>query len=106
MSHAADPYGVPSPGDSGMPRSLDRVLADVTAERAAQDTMWGVQDFPDGTGSEHAAAADAAKRDCRDAWRGARLTWRHILAEEFHEALAETDPRALRTELVQAAAVA
>ncbi|GAA4624473.1 hypothetical protein GCM10023196_024750 [Actinoallomurus vinaceus] len=106
MSHADNPYGDPSDGDSGTPRSLDRVLADVAAERAAQDVMWGVQDFPDGTGPEHATAADAAKRDCRDAWRGARLTWRHILAEEFHEALAETDPRALRTELVQTAAVA
>jgi predicted house-cleaning noncanonical NTP pyrophosphatase (MazG superfamily) len=106
MSHADDPYGDPSAGDSGTPCSLDRVLADVAAERAAQDAMWGVQDLPDGTGAEHAAAADAAKRDCREAWAGARLTWRHILAEEFHEALAETDPQALRTELIQTAAVA
>ncbi|MCO6009792.1 nucleoside triphosphate pyrophosphohydrolase [Actinoallomurus purpureus] len=106
MSHAADPYGSPSPGDSGTPRSLDRVLADVAAERAAQDAMWGVQDLPDGTGAEHTATADAAKRDCQEAWAGARLTWRHILAEEFHEALAETDPAALRTELIQTAAVA
>ncbi|GAA4615076.1 hypothetical protein GCM10023195_66190 [Actinoallomurus liliacearum] len=106
MSDADEPYGDPSAGDSDIPRSLDRVLADVAAERAAQDAMWGVQDLPDGTGTEHAAAADAAKRDCREAWAGARLTWRHILAEEFCEALAETDPRALRTELIQTAAVA
>ncbi|MCO5997238.1 nucleoside triphosphate pyrophosphohydrolase [Actinoallomurus rhizosphaericola] len=106
MSDADEPYGDPSPGDSGVPRSLDRVLADVAAERAAQDAMWGVQDLPDGTGSEHTAAADSAKRDCREAWADARLTWRHILAEEFCEALAETDPRALRTELIQTAAVA
>jgi predicted house-cleaning noncanonical NTP pyrophosphatase (MazG superfamily) len=106
MSDADEPYGDPSPGDSGLPRSLGRVLADVAAERAAQDAMWGVQDLPDGTGAEYTAAADDAKRDCREAWTGARLTWRHILAEEFCEALAETDPGALRTELIQTAAVA
>ncbi|WP_460351343.1 hypothetical protein [Actinoallomurus acanthiterrae] len=101
-----NPYGAPAAGDSGTPGALARVLADVAAERAAQDAMWGVQDLPDGTGPEHEATADAAKRDCREAWAGARLTWRHILAEEFHESLAETDPQALRTELVQTAAVA
>lgn len=106
MSQANSPYGVAAPGDSGVPRSLARVLADVAAERAAQDELWGIQDFPDGTGHEHAAAAEAAKRDCGAAWAGARLTWRHLLIEEFFEALAETDPTALRTELVQMAAAA
>jgi predicted house-cleaning noncanonical NTP pyrophosphatase (MazG superfamily) len=106
MSGPLDPYGTPVPGDSGIPGSLERVLADVAAERAAQDASWEVQDFPDGTGHEYAEAADAAKRECRTAWAAARLSWRHILAEEFYEALAETDMDPLRTELVQTAAVA
>ncbi len=100
------PYGTPVGGDSNVPGSLARVLADVAAERAAQDEQWGVQDLPDGTVPGHAAVADAAKRDAQAAWKAGRLTWRHILEEEFHEALAETDPAALRTELVQTAAVA
>lgn len=94
------------PGDLGVPGSLARVLADVAAERAAQDARWGVRDIPDGTDTGHAAVADAAKRDTDAAGQDGSLTWRHILEEEFHEALAETDPAALRTELVQTAAVA
>lgn len=98
--------GRPVPGDFGVPGSLARVLADVGAERAAQDARWGVQDLPDGTDTGHTAAADEAKREVDSAFRTGRLTWRHILEEEFHEALAETDPGALRTELIQTAAVA
>jgi ADP-ribose pyrophosphatase YjhB (NUDIX family) len=93
-------------GDYGVPGSLAKVLADVSAERAAQDAMWGIQDLPDGTGQERAAAADEAKNDVAEAAREGRLTWRHILREEVLEAFAEDDPDALRTELVQVAAVA
>jgi predicted house-cleaning noncanonical NTP pyrophosphatase (MazG superfamily) len=86
--------------------SLARVLANVASERDAQDRMWGVQEFPDGTGPEFTALAEDAKRDCSAAWSRGELTWRHILTEEFFEALAESEPGALRTELVQTAAVA
>ncbi|GLW66527.1 hypothetical protein Arub01_47710 [Actinomadura rubrobrunea] len=86
--------------------SLDRVLADIADERAAQDRRWGPQEFPDGTGPEHAAAAERAKRACAEASRRGELTWRHVLTEEFCEALAESDPARLRAELVQTAAVA
>jgi predicted house-cleaning noncanonical NTP pyrophosphatase (MazG superfamily)/8-oxo-dGTP pyrophosphatase MutT (NUDIX family) len=95
-----------APGDVNIPGSLARVLADVAAERAAQDAMWGPQEFPDGTGPERTAAAEQAKSACRDAWGSGELTWRHILTEEYFEALAESDPPALRAELVQTAAVA
>ncbi len=88
------------------PGALARVLEDVAAERKAQDQMWGVQEFPDGTGPEFTTQAEEAKQDCAAAWSRGDLTWRHILTEEFFEALAETDPGALRTELVQTAAVA
>jgi hypothetical protein len=95
-----------SNGDYGVPGSLAKVLADVTAERAAQDAMWGIQDIADGTGPERTEAADQAKKDVSDAAREGLLTWRHILLEEVLEAFAEDDPGALRTELIQVAAVA
>ncbi|WP_433324323.1 hypothetical protein [Spirillospora sp. CA-294931] len=89
-----------------IPGSLKDVLADVAAEREAQDRLWGIQEFPDGSGPEFNQAAEQAKDECRTAWSEGRLTWRHVLTEEFHEALAESDPELLRTELVQTAAVA
>ncbi len=85
---------------------MTRVLADVRAEREAQDRTWGVQEFPDGSGPEFVEDAEEAKKECAAAWRRGELTWRHILTEEFFEALAESEPAALRGELVQTAAVA
>lgn len=90
----------------GVRGALARVLTEVGAERAAQDARFGIQEFPDGTGPEFHAKAEASRRECREAWRAGELTWRHILAEEFYEALAERDPERLRAELVQTAAVA
>jgi predicted house-cleaning noncanonical NTP pyrophosphatase (MazG superfamily) len=92
--------------DAGMPGSLATVLGDIARERAAQEAMWGVQEFPDGTGWEYASDAERAKAACRTAWSDGELTWRHILTEEFFEAMAESDPGPLRAELVQVAAVA
>ncbi|MGP4029112.1 hypothetical protein [Actinomadura sp. 3N407] len=89
-----------------VPGALAKALEDVAAERDAQDRMWGVQEFPDGSGPEFTERAEEAKRECAAAWSRGALTWRHILAEEFFEALAESDPGGLRTELVQTAAVA
>ncbi|WP_433478838.1 hypothetical protein ACQPZP_18415 [Spirillospora sp. CA-142024] len=89
-----------------MPGALATVLADVAAERDAQDRMWGVQEFPDGSEPEFTRQAEEAKRECAAAWSQGELTWHHILAEEFFEALAESDPVRLRNELVQTAAVA
>ncbi|MEQ4721602.1 NUDIX domain-containing protein [Nonomuraea sp. B19D2] len=94
-------------GDAGVPGALARVLADVAAERAAQDAMWGMQILPDGTGDEGTVAeSDRARRETEAAAAGGALTWRHILAEEVLEAFAETDPERLRAELIQVAAVA
>ncbi|GAA2412868.1 hypothetical protein GCM10010191_23060 [Actinomadura vinacea] len=90
----------------GTAGALDRVLADIAEERAAQDRLWGVQEFPDGSGQEYARQAQEAKEECAAAYERGELTWRHILTEEFFEALAESDVNALRTELVQTAAVA
>jgi hypothetical protein len=85
---------------------LESVLADVIAERAAQDARWGPQDPPDGTGPAHAAEADTLRDACAAAFRDGAGSWRHILAEEVAEAFAEDDPDLLRAELVQVAAVA
>ncbi|MEV1201604.1 hypothetical protein [Microbispora rosea] len=94
------------PGDYGVPGSLNRVLTDVTAERVAQDAMWGLPEHPDGTGPAYASEADLAKQAVADAAAEGRLTWRHILHEEVLEAFAEDDADRLRTELIQVAAVA
>ncbi len=94
------------PGDYGLPGSLERVLADVAAERAVQDAKWGLQAHPDGTGARYAAAADLAKQAVADAAAEGRLTWRHILHEEVLEAFAEDGADRLRDELIQVAAVA
>ncbi|MEU6432249.1 hypothetical protein ABZ860_40630 [Microbispora sp. NPDC046973] len=94
------------PGDYGLPGSLNRVLTDVAAERAAQDAMWGLQENPDGTGPAYTSEADLAKQAVADAAAEGRLTWRHILHEEVLEAFAEDDPDRLRCELIQVAAVA
>jgi hypothetical protein len=86
-----------------------RVLVEVAAERVRQDEKWGEQNHPDGTGLAYSVSAtqgaDRARRECRTAAELGMVTWRHILAEEVAEVLAEDDEGALRTELVQLAAV-
>lgn len=85
---------------------LDRVLADITAEREAQHAAWGAQHhLSDGTGPQWRSSADTARRACERAAATGRLTWRYILLEEVAEALAEDDPALLRGELVQVGAV-
>ncbi|MGQ0776298.1 MAG: hypothetical protein ACT4NY_18040, partial [Pseudonocardiales bacterium] len=85
---------------------LNRVLADITAEREAQHAIYGVQhQLPDGTGQQWTQLADNARRECEQAATAGQLTWRHILLEEVAEALAEEDPARLRRELVQVVAV-
>jgi predicted house-cleaning noncanonical NTP pyrophosphatase (MazG superfamily)/8-oxo-dGTP pyrophosphatase MutT (NUDIX family) len=96
-----------SSDEGGLVRgSLGRVLTELAAERAAQDALWGVQEFPDGTGPAWRDRADRARRECAAAASAGELTWRHVLAEEFYEALAEDAPQRLRAELIQTAAVA
>ena len=93
----------------------DRVLAEVRGERSWQIAKWGtLHDYSpseaprlDGTGwAGSATMARMARAECDNAAAAGVLTWRAILAEEFHEALAESDPAKLRAELVQVAAVA
>lgn len=91
--------------DYDTPR-LTGVYAEVHAERAAQDEKWGEQNHPDGTDHAYSAYREAARDMCDMRFRAGIGTWKDILAEEVAEAHAETDPAALRAELIQVAAVA
>lgn len=88
---------------SGEPAS---VLAEVAAERRRQDSRWGEQNHPDGTGDAYTDDAALARKECERAADNGDLTWRHILLEEVAEAMAEREPADLRRELIQVAAVA
>lgn len=79
---------------------------EIDAERGRQLRKFGEQHHPDGTGLpvyEHAANRYRDQVD-RNAASGV-LAWRDVLLEEVYEALAESDPAKLRTELIQVAAV-
>lgn len=88
---------------------LTRVEGDVRREREAQDTKWGEQNHPDGTGSKfYELRAEQARRECQRAAADPTVgpRWALILLEEVYEALAESDPGALYEELIQVATVA
>jgi hypothetical protein len=84
---------------------LARFFSDIEAERARQLTKWGDQRHPDGTNLENDGWRDHAQSQCQRAAAEGRITWAHILQEEFVEALAEVEPDKLRAELIQVAAV-
>ena len=78
----------------------------VDAERRRQLDKFGEQHHPDGTAEDAAEhIANTARRECDEAFAAGRGTWAHVLTEEVTEALAESDPARLRTELIQVAAV-
>ncbi|HVV11625.1 hypothetical protein [Amycolatopsis sp.] len=84
-----------------------KVVREVLLERLRQDEKFGEQNHRDGTGLwGDEDAADAARAACDENFRYGNGTWRDVLAEEFNEALAESDPDKLRAELIQVAAVA
>jgi hypothetical protein len=92
------------------------VMIDVLKELHRAQAKFPGQHLPSGTGPDVVwvpgkwataremanvlrAMTDAASED-------GTLTWRHVILEEVGEALAETDPAALRAEVVQVAAMA
>lgn len=78
----------------------------VDTERQAQLAKWGEQHHPDGTGGPvMQERADEARAQCQYLAANGGPDWRSILLEEVYEALAESDPARLRTELIQSAAV-
>lgn len=83
------------------------ITNEIILERRAQDEKWGEQNHPDGTGGEYnkwlaQGCIDATNEAAEDG----SITWKHILREEYAEAMAESDPVRLREELIQVAAVA
>jgi len=86
-----------------------RIITEALQERLNQDRKWGLQNHPDGTGATADKTRSTKSRTAADkAAADGTLTWKHILQEEVDEAFAETDDgtSALRTELLQVAAVA
>lgn len=81
------------------------VLNEIREERQRQDAKWGEQNHPDGTNLLNAEWRAHARKQCQTAAAEGRVTWAHILQEEFVEALAEVEPELLRAELLQTAAV-
>ena len=61
---------------------------------------------PFGTGADWWHAAEMAKAECERAEARGEASFALALQEEVYEALAESDPDRLRTELVQVAAMA
>lgn len=102
------------------------VFQDVALELRRQVAKWGEQNHPNGTGSHtmpmaeivrgpgnaivhrHYAfgLANQAKSATDSHAKAGILTYADIFVEEVFEALAESDPAKLRTELIQCAAVA
>lgn len=85
---------------------IQPILDEVFTEREAQIARWGTPTLPLGFGGHtFKMAADQLRKECDEATDRGDLTLRHILLEEFYEALAESDLKAARDELVQSAAV-
>lgn len=76
------------------------------SERERQVKKWGVQRHSDGTGAEMAGTfADQWKKVCDTKNALDNDDWATIAAEEFFEAMAETDKTKLLEEVVQFTAV-
>ncbi len=91
-----------------MSATTRHILGEVAVERMRQNDKFPDQHLLDGTSVVRRYAADEAIRQVGSALVAIQgvLTWRHILHEEFLEAVAEENPTALREELIQVAAVA
>jgi hypothetical protein len=86
---------------------LGQFADELDAERDRQLQKWGDQHHPDGTGvtETQKQMADTARAVCQQVFAEGNGDWAHILMEEVREAFAESDPKLLRAELVQCAAV-
>jgi hypothetical protein len=82
------------------------ILKEVADEREFQDSKWGQQNHPDGTGEWMAERAEMYRGICELNAKEGVIEWLDILREEVYEAFAEENPKKLRAELIQIAAVA
>lgn len=82
------------------------VFTDIDTERHAQLAKWGEQHHPDGTGGLfYRGWAKEYQRINDQRAKNGNSIWSTILLEEVFGAMAETDLKKLRNELVQSAAV-
>lgn len=101
------------------PEHTAHVLHEVFQEREAQERKWGQQNHPNGTGPNRMALGkitpspvfndtlrDLLRSRCDHMHQAGYGTFEQILTEEWAEAISEFDPRKLRKELIQVAAVA
>lgn len=88
--------------------NLPEVLEEVAQERRSQETRWGQQNLPDGTGNylRYTLHADNQRMIVETRIGNGTLSYSDILLEEVAEAVECTDATQLRAELVQVAAVA
>lgn len=97
MSHEIKP---------GWSHGANRIVPDLLDERYRQLKKWGPQSHPDGTGTAYGRHAALARQTCDSRFKNGVGTWADILLEEVYEALAESERKPLRDELVQVCAVA
>ncbi|MEE2039936.1 NUDIX domain-containing protein [Nocardiopsis sp. CT-R113] len=90
-------------GDAGVAGPLHRTLGHVAEERRRQQSLYGVQNLPPGTGPEHRAEAVGAQARVDSA--GREPTWWDLAYEELCEARAARTDEELYGELVQTCAV-
>lgn len=92
----------------------DAVLDEVQRERDRQHARFGEQNHPDVNTLESPTMTRAGYLVNADSWKIANdyrlqrgfLAWDGLLLEEVFEALTESDPALIRTELIQVAALA
>lgn len=82
-------------------------LTEVEQARADLWQRMGGMTPPNGTGLPgDSDGARHARKVCQQAAAAGTLAWRHLLREDVNEAFAESDPAALRAQLVTVAATA
>lgn len=90
-----------APADDAAPH----VLGDVLLEFARLDALHGAQDRRNGTSHhDYGEQARQAAFSARRARTKGKLTWRHILAEQYWAVLAHNGNATLRDRLIQLAA--
>lgn len=100
--------GIPDDKESDTQWVLDNIMS----ERMVQNQRWGPkQSHPNHTGSALRMTGGRSNHESMIRFQHFNNMyqnpyWSTILAEEFYEAMNETDPVKLRKELVQVAAVA
>ncbi|MBP2323304.1 hypothetical protein JOF56_003689 [Kibdelosporangium banguiense] len=82
------------------------VLGDVSEERSLQVYRDGVLSLPDNTGVAWLAAAGEAFRITTEREREGLLCWPDLVLKDVFATLAQDDPGALRSMLIQLAATA